>query len=66
MNKLIPSIPFIWPEARVLKELLVYAGPVPYQSLIESAGSMSGIVYGIDDASGGWRKYLKKLLYAVN
>ncbi|MDD3893609.1 MAG: hypothetical protein PHU36_01105 [Syntrophomonadaceae bacterium] len=59
MNTLKPSVPFVWPEPRVMKGMLYYEDPVPFQSLAEKSGSLFGIVYGIDENGVQW---LEKLL----
>lgn len=49
MKPLKPSVPFIWPDPRVMKGMLYYGDAVPFQSLAEKSISMFGIVYGIDE-----------------
>lgn len=69
-----PSVPFVWPEPRVMKGLLYYGDPVPFQSLAEQSGSLFGIVYGIDEDAVQWLEELMKknkllrckLIVAVN
>lgn len=58
MEILKPSVPFVWPEPRVMNGMLNYEHTVPFQSLAEKSNSMFGIVYGIDENGVQWLEEL--------
>ncbi len=53
-TKLNPSPPYFWPDLRVVMEQLEYAWPVPFQSCIEEAKSVAGLVSPIDHEGCEW------------
>lgn len=53
-----PSIPFLWPETRVLEGQLDYQTQVPFHSVVASAKSFFGQVTCIDEKGVKWLQNL--------
>lgn len=57
-DNLIPLIPFIWPEARVLEGLSVYQHGVPFHELVIQSKGIFGVVSCIDEQGINWLKHI--------
>lgn len=49
-DSLRPSLPFIWPEPRILKGISDYADNPAWRNAVATAASFFGIIHGIDEA----------------
>ncbi len=49
-DSLRPSLPFIWPETRILDGISSYAEIPPWRNVIANAASFFGIIHGMDEA----------------
>lgn len=58
---LVPEIPFVWPEPRVLEGLRAYRTKLPYDHLAREAEAVFGVVSAIDREGVSW---LERLLTA--
>ncbi len=49
-----PIPPFVWPDPRVLSGSHAYAGSVPFDSLLNRAKALAGVVSGVDLDGARW------------
>jgi hypothetical protein len=58
LNELIPAVPFVWPEARILEGIAAYRYEVPFHELAMQSKGIFGVVSCINERGVDWFRYL--------